>query len=382
MSRQRARTERVRRAGAGIRRSGLGSRHRFGVYRTLALGLWLAGCGAAPEVSTGPSDGLVLVQIHEGSAELVRARITDGATQALTRTPEREESWPYWSQAARRLVFQVRRGARDSDLVLWSEEHGEKPLGETAGREERWPAWAPRTARLAYAMRAEGGPAGLAIADYSAGRQQVIARSGDRDVFLRPSWSPLGDQLAAQRRLPSGAGSRLWLVRPGARPVRIGDEAGWFEYKPHFTRDGQALVFSRRRTGAERSQIAHLDLATKERRRLAAHREASDHSARPSPTRDEVAFVSDREGRSAIFVVDLASDTVRRLSEVPGAAYGPRWSPDGERIAFTVAPPDGAEPRLADQASLAAARVLVVDRSGALLADLPGVMPDWMPPWP
>ena len=132
----------------------------------------------------------MLVQILRGSAEVVRVRLSDAATRALTDTPQREESWPYWSPVARRLVFQVRTSQRESDLVLWSEEQGEKPLGETQGREERWPAWAPRTARLAYAFRAEGGPAGLAVGDFAAGRQEVIARSGARDVFLRPSWAP------------------------------------------------------------------------------------------------------------------------------------------------------------------------------------------------
>lgn len=344
----------------------------------------LLSAGACAPGAAGPatsSDGLILVQIIDGSAELVRVRISDGATRPLTTTAEREESWPYWSPVAQRLVFQVRRTQRESDLVLWSAEGGEKPLGTTQGREERWPAWAPRAAKLAYAYRSEGGPAGLAIANYESGTQQVVARSGETDVFLRPSWAPAGDRLAAQRRLASGAGSRLWLVSADAKPQQLSRDPDWFEYKPHFARDGRSLVFSRRRVGSERHQIARLDLADGERTRLAPAENANDHSARPSPARDEVAFVSDRSGSPQIHLVALDGGPVRKLSATDGAAYGPRWSPDGERLAMTVAPPGASEPKLSDQASLAAARVIVVDRDGRRLLEIPGVMPDWMPPW-
>src|SRR5690606_12524784 len=36
----------------------------------------------------------------------------------------------------------------------------------------------------------------------------------------------------------------------------------------------------------------------------------------------------------AIFVVDVASGTVTRLTEHPAADTNPRWSPDGNQIAF------------------------------------------------
>ena len=118
-----------------------------------------------------------------------------------------------------------------------------------------------------------------------------------------------------------------------------------------------------------------------ETRRLAAFEESSDHSARPSPTRDEVAFVSDRLGRPQIYLVELETGNVRRLGEIEGSAFAPRWSPDGELLAVTIAPPGTSEPRLADQESLASARVAVIDRQGNVRLEIPGLMPDWMAPW-
>ncbi|NNL64864.1 MAG: hypothetical protein HKP30_01345, partial [Myxococcales bacterium] len=236
--------------GAGLGIGTARGRHRARVYPMLALLLLaVTSCEAQRATPETASDGLILVRIVKGSAELVRVRIDDGASQALTDTPQREESWPYWSAVAERLVFQVREERGEADLVIYSHEHGERPLGETKGREERWPVWAPRTAQLAYAFRGGDLPAGLAIGDLETGKQQILARTGDADAFLRPSWAPAGPRLVAQRRLASGGGSRLWLLRPGAEPELLSDDPSWFEFKPHFTRDAKYIVFSRRRAG-------------------------------------------------------------------------------------------------------------------------------------
>ena len=98
-------------------------------------------------MTTGTSDGLVFVRIVEGSNELMRVRLADGAEQALTSTPEREETWPYWSPVAQRLVFQVSHGPRDSDLMLWSPETGQAPLVETPNRADLWQAQTPQVVR-------------------------------------------------------------------------------------------------------------------------------------------------------------------------------------------------------------------------------------------
>ena len=47
----------------------------------------------------------------------------------------------------------------------------------------------------------------------------------------------------------------------------------------------------------------------------------------------------------------------------------------------TVADQDYGVPRLTDLDSLRGSRIAVLDRSGELLYETPGFMPDWMPPW-
>jgi Tol biopolymer transport system component len=321
------------------------------------------------------------VRIVDGSNEILRARLDDGAERSITTTPDREESWPYWSEPAQRLVFQVAGARGDSDLVLWSPETGETPQQKTPRREERWPTWSPTQPQLVYAFRGGRPPAGIAISDVATGDRRVIARSGARDVFFRPSFSPDGKRLVVQRRDPQEGGSDLWILATDAPPRALARSPKWIDNKPFFTRDGAQVLFTRRGAKSRRADVAIIAADGGEPRMLVHDRDAHDHSARPSPTRDEFAFVSDRDGKPEIFLADLDGGNVRKLTRSPDRHEIPRWSPDGERLVVLSTPADAAEPRLADRASLGRTRVVVLDREGRVHFDAAGFMADWMPPW-
>jgi len=360
-------------------------RHGLRAYRAVwgilgAALLWA--CSPPPAATdTAASEGLVFVRIVDGSNELMRVRLSDGAEQALTSTPERQETWPYWSSVAKRLVFQVSRGGSESDLMLWSPEAGKTPLVETPRREERWPAWSPRRAALVYVFRGGKPVAGLMIADFETDERRVAVRSRPRNFFFRPSFSPDGSQIVAQRREPGGTGSDLWLIETGSRPRPLARDAAWFDMKPCFSRDGERVLFSRRASAGGPRDVVSIALDGSDLRTLAGNAEADDHSAQPSPVRDEIAFVSDRDGQPEIFLAKPDGSHVRKLTRGGLSAFAPRWSPDGDRLVVTATAPGAPEPRLADRTNLTDARVVVLDREGNELLDVPGFMPDWMPPW-
>ena len=85
------------------------------------------GCGPPPSTAgQTSSDGLVFVRVNSGSTDVMLARIGDGAVRPITATADRDERWPYWSDAARQLIFQVgeRGAASRSDFVLWERRLG------------------------------------------------------------------------------------------------------------------------------------------------------------------------------------------------------------------------------------------------------------------
>ena len=63
----------------------------------------------------------------------------------------------------------------------------------------------------------------------------------------------------------------------------------------------------------------------------------SDTSPRWSPDGDKIAFLSDRNGDKQIFVVPTTGGEAYQITRVRRGAGAPVWSPDGTKLAFTSA---------------------------------------------
>lgn len=62
--------------------------------------------------------------------------------------------------------------------------------------------------------------------------------------------------------------------------------------------------------------------------------EAPEHHPAFSPDGTMIAFASERDGKSNLYVVDADGGNERRLSTGPESAEFPQWSPDGNTILF------------------------------------------------
>jgi Tol biopolymer transport system component len=339
-------------------------------------------------VTGSASGGLVFILEKGGNADLMRARLSDRRVVQVTRTPEREERWPYWSSLSRRVVFQVRPYGPSlmSDLRLWDPATGEETeLTRTARRDERWPTWSPSAPELAYVFKNLRGPTGVALYDTTTRRTRVVARAGPRDAFLRPEYAPDGGRLVAERRTPTRQ-SRLWLLETGRSPRRLMEDANQNDGKASFSPDGASLIFTRRASREGQGDLVRLDLSSGEAILLASLPGADDHSGKLSPVRGELAFVSDRDGSMDIFLLELPDGVPRNLTRTPDLHEGaPRWSPDGERLVILRFPrrnPAAEESRERVRPDPKSARIAVIDRSGKEMFETPGTMADWMPAWP
>jgi len=351
----------------------------WGARLCALLALCSTNCGEMGDVhGHASSDGLVFIREVGESSDLMWVSLSDGSERALTTTPEHNERWPYWSSRAGRLVVQVEPvGGGNSDLLLWDPADGHfVALRESGLRDERWPTWSPIDDSLVYAFRGPGPRAGIAAESMSAGTTRILAFSAKSDFFFRPSFSADGSRLVAQRRGPDGTGSNLWILAVGRLPQRLTSDPEFFDMKPRFTRHGDHVVFSRRPADGHLRDTVLIALESGSTRTIASQPDSDDHSAQPSPTRDEIAFSSDRNGNYAIFLADLEGDSVRQVTHWNDRnAAAPRWSPDGERLVLTVNAVD------VRTKSVSNSHLVVIDREGRIELDIPGAMADWMPAW-
>ena len=236
---------------------------------------------------------------------------------------------------------------------------------------------------IVFAFRGGTPAGGVALAFWRKRRVELVAESGHEDFFLRPNFSPDGRRLVAQRRVVGSPGaSHLWLLSKGAEPRALTSDPAWNESKAWFSRDGTQIVFSRSPAGGGDHDIWAIAAAGGAPRPIVAGADG-DHSARPSPTRDEIVFVSDRDGSSDVFLAELDGSRQRSLRRTPGDnELAPRWSPDGELVVVTLIARDVGDFGEMGPRALARARIAVLDRNGEQRFEAAGAMADWMPAWP
>lgn len=353
----------------------------FGLLGTLLL-VPSGGCGTDGELSGPASDGLVFVRATEGGNDLFRARLSDGAVERMFETPQRDEDWPKWSEAAGRLAFIASPGEgadeRGWDLLLWSPGDDHEGELQVSGRSVFFLDWSPTLPRLAYSHRTKAGHSVVRLLDAANGSRSQIARA-PQGIVARPSFAFEGRRVLAQWIDRNGA-SRLWLIEPGEQSRRLTGEKPFYDDHARFTRKDRFVVFDRRKTRSDPADLMLLQPEGGEVRPLTESPEVDDHSPRVSPVRDELVFVSDRTGRNDIFLMDYEAGEARNLTGTPDQAeWMPQFSPDGERVVFLIMPV-GFRPG-EGKLDYGDVRIAVVDRQGRRLFETEGINPHWMPAW-
>jgi TolB protein len=145
-----------------------------------------------------------------------------------------------------------------------------------------------------------------------------------------PAWSPTSEQIVFASNKHGDRAWRLYVISPEA--VHGGGEEWGFGRAPAWSPDGQRLVYQGCDDRGQNCGLYVMDAGGSSR--LALTTVANDTMPAWSPDGSQVAFVSDRDGRWNLYVVQVSDGDVTQLTDDAALDSAPVWSPDGRLLAF------------------------------------------------
>ena len=202
---------------------------------------------------------------------------------------------------------------------------GKEPVRLTSGT---GPDESPSVARTgAIAFVNSRSRATLLVHRFDTGATQTLTTH--HSVLWAPAFSPDGREIAFARN-ETGGSWHIWTVpADGGTPRQI-TSSRLPEIYPRYTPDGTAIVFQT--WGSEPRRIWRVPREGGQAIPITPARTEHDEYADVSPDGRSLAFARTESGKVRVYVAPMAGGEARRLIDAPSTT--PRWSPDGQWIAF------------------------------------------------
>ncbi len=339
-------------------------------------------------------DGKILAYASKASAnwDVYLRPVGSDDSVNLTKNCLEDDTQPAFSPDGRQIAFRSDR-AGGGVFVMRSDGSRVRRLADAGYN----PAWSPDGREILFADEGIARPedrtgtvSQLWAVEVATGRKRLV-RNEDA---VRPQWSPNGRQIAFWARDVEGHRDLWTMPAGGGQPVRITIHSEYFNWNPVWSPDGAYLYFCSNRGGnmgiwripikeasgeprgapeairTPAPYTAHLSFSHNGRHLAYVHQSttgrlltirfdprseavlsepreilrSANGASRPavSPDGRWLAFNSS-EQQEDLFVVGVDGSGLRQLTNDRQLDRGPRWSPDGKRIAFFSNRTDGFE---------------------------------------
>jgi Tol biopolymer transport system component len=217
-------------------------------------------------------------------------------------------------------------------------------LTKGSSADNTMPAWSPDGQRLAFAS-SRGGNFDIYIMNAD-GSGEPIAFSDHAGADMHPDWAPDGTQIAFESNQDEGDWD-IWVMNAdGSQPRNLTANAQSNDGNPAWSPDGQRIAFSSDRAGNYDIYVMNAD-ASGEPVQLTSLRGDDFHPAwAPDGTSIVFRSISPETGRRQLYVMSSDGWGVQPLFSSQANDDSPDWSLDGLRIAFAsdrASPGDGVQ---------------------------------------
>jgi TolB protein len=285
-----------------------------------------------PQLTSGPSsvtwtpDGTTLIYSMQGS--LWRQRTDSPLAEQLT-DDGGSDYQPDCSPDGRSVVF-VRYDGRSMELMVLDLASRAVRALTTGGAVNVEPRWSPDGERLAFVSTAGTGHFLLRVAEIRDGRiassrtltpdrRSTVSRYyySPFDHAINPTWTRDGKELLfiSNREIAHGTGDLVRMAVDGADTPRLvqHEETSWHA-RPDTSPDGTRIVYSSY-LGRQWQQLWLLPVAGGYPFPL-TYGDYDDTNPRWSPDGRTIAFISNRSGNTALWLIDALSGEARPLRSV------------------------------------------------------------------
>ena len=204
------------------------------------------------------------------------------------------------------------------------------------------PAWSPDGRRIAFSSNRDSAHGNSYEIDHeiyvmNADGTGVVQLTDNSDGDGRPAWSPDGRRIAFNSNR-DGDREIYVMNADGRSVVQLTDNSGFAgsgTWSPAgsgtWSPDGRRIAFFSDRDGDTEIYVMNADGTGVVQ---ITHNSDADAAPAWSPDGRRIAFVSDRDGDWEIYVMNADGTGVVQLTDISDGNGMPAWSPDGRRIAF------------------------------------------------